>query len=164
MHRLPTAVGLARCAWAQTKREAESTLFKIAQSERCRCHWPVDLQEKNSQQGHLVRSASVTGIRQPTRAVTLRAKSHHSHRRHYWAVGATLNVAKPGEQFYTDAGRLTSASFPKLWRVPCMIRDATATARQSVYWRLKKHANLITAIFISQWPPRGSRSPVMMRQ
>jgi hypothetical protein len=27
-----------------------------------------------------------------------------------WAVGATL--AKPGEQFYTDAGRSTSASFP----------------------------------------------------
>ena len=31
------------------------------------------------------------------------------------------------------------------WRVPCTIRDATAIGRQSVYWRLKKHANLITA-------------------
>jgi len=28
------------------------------------------------------------------------------------------------------------------WRMPCTIRDATAIVRQSVYWRLKKHANL----------------------
>src|SRR6202011_68317 len=50
------------------------------------------------------------------------------------------------------------------WRVPCTIRDATAIARQSVCGQLKKHANLITANFTSLWPPRGSRSPVRMRQ
>jgi hypothetical protein len=31
-------------------------------------------------------------------------------------------------------------------------------------WAAEKHANLITAIFISLWPPHGSRSPDMMRQ
>ena len=34
-----------------------------------------------------------------------------------------------------------------------MLRDATAIARQSVCWPLKKHANLITANFASLWPP-----------
>ena len=43
-------------------------------------------------------------------------------------------------------------------------RDATAIARQSVCWRLRKHANLITVNFISLWPPHGSRSPGGMRQ
>ena len=33
--------------------------------------------------------------------------------------------------------------------MPCTIHNVTAIARQSVYWRLKKHANLITANFIS---------------
>jgi hypothetical protein len=33
--------------------------------------------------------------------------------------------------------------------VPCTIRDATAIARQSVYWRLKKHPNPNAANFIS---------------
>jgi hypothetical protein len=50
------------------------------------------------------------------------------------------------------------------WRVPCTIRDATAIGQQSVCWPLKKHANLITANFISLWPPHGSRSPGTMRQ
>jgi hypothetical protein len=44
------------------------------------------------------------------------------------------------------------------------VHNVTAIARQSVYWRLKKHANLITADFISPWPPHGSRSRVRMRQ
>jgi hypothetical protein len=46
----------------------------------------------------------------------------------------------------------------------CAIRDATAITRQSVCWRLKKHANFIAANFISLWPTRGFRSPVGMRQ
>jgi hypothetical protein len=40
-----------------------------------------------------------------------------------------------------------------------MIRDATAIARQVLYWRLKKHPNLNPANFISLWPSRGSRWP-----
>ncbi|MFZ1095631.1 MAG: hypothetical protein WAN75_41500, partial [Xanthobacteraceae bacterium] len=47
------------------------------------------------------------------------------------------------------------------WRVPCTIHNVTAIARQSVYWQLKKHANLITADFISPWLPHGSRSRVI---
>ena len=43
-------------------------------------------------------------------------------------------------------------------------RDATAIARQSVCWPLKKHANLITANFASLWPSHGFRSLVKMRQ
>jgi hypothetical protein len=50
------------------------------------------------------------------------------------------------------------------WRAPCTIRDATAIARQSVCWRLKKHAKFIAADFISLWPTHGFRSPVGMRQ
>jgi hypothetical protein len=50
------------------------------------------------------------------------------------------------------------------WRAPCTIRDATAVARQSVYWLLKRHANFIAADFISLWPTHGFRSPVGMRQ
>ena len=74
-----------------------------------------------------------------------------------------------GEQFYTDATGQMSASFPNQSRgamegVPCTIRDATAIARQSVYWRLKKHPNLIAANIISLWPSHGSRWPVSMRQ
>jgi hypothetical protein len=49
-------------------------------------------------------------------------------------------------------------------RVPCTFRDATAIARQSVYWRLKKHPNPIAENFISLWPSHGSRWPVSMRQ
>ena len=39
-----------------------------------------------------------------------------------------------------------------------MLRDATAIARQSVCWRLKKHPNLIAANFISLWPSHGWQS------
>jgi hypothetical protein len=75
---------------------------------------------------------------------------------------------KLGEQLYTDAGRSTSASsMPKhVWangRGSCTIRTATATARQSVCWRLKKHPNLITANFLFLWPPHGSRLPMRTR-
>jgi hypothetical protein len=47
---------------------------------------------------------------------------------------------------------------------PQTLRSATAIARQSVYWQLKKHPNLIAANFISLWPSHGSRWPVSMRQ
>jgi hypothetical protein len=68
--------------------------------------------------------------------------------------------------------RSTSASFPNQHRntsgrnggVPCKIRDAAALTRQSVCWRPKKLANLITASFISLWPSHGSRSPISMRR
>jgi hypothetical protein len=50
------------------------------------------------------------------------------------------------------------------WRASCTIRDATAIARQSVCWPLKKHANLITANFASLWPSHGFRWLVKMRQ
>jgi len=43
--------------------------------------------------------------------------------------------------------------------VSCTIHNATVMMRQTVCWRLKKHANLITANFVSLWPPHGSRSP-----
>jgi hypothetical protein len=110
-------------------------------------------------------------------ALRVCAKNRHSPRRNYrGGSGLLVIVAKPGEQFYTDAvgqrahpSRInTSYSTPKHvggeWRAPCRIRDATAIARQSVCWRLKKHANLIIANFISLWPSHGSRSPGRMRQ
>ena len=58
-------------------------------------------------------------------------------------------VAKPGEQFYTDTRSVNERILAGSWRVPCTIHNVAAIARQSVYWRLKKHANLITANFIS---------------
>ncbi len=48
--------------------------------------------------------------------------------------------------------------------VPCTLRNATAIARENVYWQLKRHPNLIAANFISLWPSHGSRWPVSMRQ
>jgi hypothetical protein len=60
-----------------------------------------------------------------------------------------LIVAKPDDQFYTDARSVNERILAGSWRVPCTIRDATAIGWQNVCWRLKKHANLITANFIS---------------
>jgi hypothetical protein len=64
-------------------------------------------------------------------------------------------------QFYTDAASLPNQATSKVsprrhtsgrdGRVPCTLRDATTRARQSVYWRLKKHPNLIAENFISLW-------------
>jgi len=83
-------------------------------------------------------------------------------------------LQSPGEQFYTDSAGQRAHPFksrgdpaPKQVgqrKVPCTILNATATTRKSVCWRLKKHPNLATANFVSLWPPRGSRSPVRMRQ
>jgi hypothetical protein len=104
-------------------------------------------------------------------------QSCHSPRRNYLGgSGLLVIVAKPGEQFYTDAvGQRAHPSRIKLpvtprrntsganGRAQCTIRDATAIMRQLVCWRLKI-ANLITANFISLWLPHGSRSLATMRQ
>jgi hypothetical protein len=50
------------------------------------------------------------------------------------------------------------------WRAPCTIHNATAIARPRLCWRLKKHANLTVANFISLWLSHGSRWPVRMKQ